>query len=101
MDGLLSLLAENVTTYSDGGGKAKAAGCPSRAPAWSCASCWASGEGAAQRGPRRDEGEQAAGLRDDASTASRATCVSFDVADDRIQAIYIVVNPDKLARVRL
>jgi RNA polymerase sigma-70 factor (ECF subfamily) len=101
MNGLLGLLDENVTVYSDGGGKVFAArrpvvgatqvakllvGIVRRAPdGLSLVPAWVNGQIGL-----------VATLEGQIGNVS-----SFDIVDGRVHQIYIVANPDKLARVRL
>jgi RNA polymerase sigma-70 factor (ECF subfamily) len=96
---LLSVLAAKVTTVSDGGGKVTAARVPIHGAdlvarflfgLWRMAPPGLALEEVTVNGR--------AGFVTLIDGEPR-NVISFDISDDRIQAIYIVVNPDKLQRV--
>ncbi len=96
---LVDLLAADAVSYADGGGKARA----TRLPIYGAdkvARLWA------KLGP--DSAPAALHLADvngqpgvvGADAEGRAVAVlTLEVADGRVQAVWVVVNPDKLARV--
>lgn len=95
---LEELLAEDVVLYSDGGGKANAA----RRPILGAAKVIRLMTSIARK--RRDatvrrlavNGEPGAAVV--AADGTLTDVLTIDVAEDRIRAVYIVRNPDKLAR---
>ena len=101
LGGLLTLLAEDVTSYSDGGGKVFAA----RRPIHGAAAVARFLLGLMSKAPP--------GLTIDQATVNGhpgfltridghlRNVVALDLADDRVRGIYIVVNPDKLQRVNV
>jgi RNA polymerase sigma-70 factor, ECF subfamily len=95
MEGLLGLLSEDVTLWSDGGGKVAAApylihgpgriarflvGIPRTLPGFSARPVWVNG------------GPGAVGYVD----GDPRGVVALDVAEGRIRGVRIVVNPEKL-----
>ncbi len=101
LDGLLALLAEDVTVYSDGGGKVVAARRPVRG-AELVARFLVGIVSKAPPGlaitPTRVNGRPGLVTTLDGRVVN---VVALDVVDDRIRGIYIVVNPDKLRSVKL
>ncbi len=99
MDGLLALLSEDVTLWSDGGGKVAAAPYPIHGPervarfllgvlrtvppGFSARPDWING------------GPGVVGYVEGRPTS----VVALDVADGRLRAVHIVVNPEKLRAV--
>ena len=99
VDGLVGLLAADAVHYADGGGKARATMLPIFG-AQKIARLWAS-LGRTQ-GPYEIRAVDVNGQPGVAATGPDGTVLSVitvDVADDRVQAVWAVVNPDKLARV--
>jgi len=99
VDGLVGLLAADAVHYADGGGKARATLLPIFG-AQKIARLWAS-LGRTQ-GPYEIRAVDVNGQPGVAATGPDGTVLSVitvDVADDRVQAVWAVVNPDKLARV--
>ncbi len=96
---LVDLLAADAVSYADGGGKAPATRLPIYGAA-KIARLWAklgSEQAPAVLG-RADVNGQPGVLARDAD--GRAVAVlTLEVADGRVQAVWVVVNPDKLARV--
>jgi RNA polymerase sigma-70 factor (ECF subfamily) len=98
LDGLLQVLAPDVTASGDGGGKAWALATPLRG-ADRVARFWV---GLARRGQKEGvtielsvvNGQPGAVIRDAAGRV--VTVVALDIADGQVQAIHSVVNPDKL-----
>lgn len=98
VDALVGLLAADAISYADGGGKARATLKPIYGAA-KVARLWA------RLGTQRDaftvlaadvNGQPGVvGLQDGVAVA----VLSVDVAGDRVQSVWAVVNPDKLARV--
>jgi RNA polymerase sigma-70 factor (ECF subfamily) len=96
MQHVLSLLAEESTVYSDGGGKVKAAGRAIRGAdhvSRFLLGIWPRFIAPMQHSRVNINGSPGLVLR---SGGQVHYTLSFEVADDRIQAIYIVCNPDKL-----
>src|SRR5215207_953683 len=99
VDGLVGLLAADAVHYADGGGKARATLLPIFG-AQKIARLWAS-LGRTQ-GPYEIRAVDVNGQPGVAATGPDGTVLSVitvDVSDDRVQAVWAVVNPDKLARV--
>ena len=99
VDGLVGLLAADAVHYADGGGKARATMLPIFG-AQKIARLWAS-LGRTQ-GPYEIRAVDVNGQPGVAATGPDGTVLSVitvDVSDDRVQAVWAVVNPDKLARV--
>ncbi|HKS98946.1 MAG TPA: RNA polymerase sigma-70 factor [Rugosimonospora sp.] len=95
---LTDLLAEDVVAYSDGGGKARAALRPVIGRAKVAAFVTGLLSKFPVEGFRMAEanGEPAAWLR----AGGREQLVTLDVRGGRIHALYGILNPDKLTRVR-
>jgi RNA polymerase sigma-70 factor (ECF subfamily) len=98
VEGLVGLLAADAVHYADGGGKAQATLRPIYG-ADKVARLWAA------IGTRPEEYELRTvdvngqpGVAGIASDGTLATVLTIDVADDRIERVWAVVNPDKLAR---
>ncbi|HVF99745.1 MAG TPA: RNA polymerase sigma-70 factor [Chloroflexia bacterium] len=99
MEGLLSLLTQDIVLYSDGGGKAKAA----TKPVVGASNVARFIFGVLSKAPP--------GFTADVATVNGQpgivgyvegepyTVLSLDIADGRVQGIYIVVNPDKLEHI--
>ena len=100
MDGLLEVLSEDITLWSDGGGKARAALNPIHGPGkvarFLLAILDKAPPGFAVRLARINGRPGLVGYFGDGRPQS---VVAFDVAEGRIRAIRIVVNPDKLRSV--
>jgi RNA polymerase sigma-70 factor, ECF subfamily len=99
MEGLLELLSEDVTLWSDGGGKVAAAPYPIHGPE-KVARCLVGvlrtvPPGFFAHPARVNGGAGAIGYVDDHPTG----VVALDVAEGRIRRVRIVVNPDKLRAV--
>ena len=98
LDGLLALLAEDITLWADGGGKVRAprsSRCMARRR-WrgsSSASCAAS-----CRRNRRSAQPRSTGSRASSRIVSGRplSALIFDIRGGRIQTIYAIGNPDKL-----
>jgi RNA polymerase sigma-70 factor (ECF subfamily) len=98
VDALVGLLAADAVHYADGGGKARATPKPIYG-ADKIARLWAN-LGTTQ-GPYELRAVDVNGQPGVAGLAADGTLlavVTLDVADDRVQAVRAVVNPDKLAR---
>ena len=100
MDGLLALLSDDVALYSDGGGKARAALNPIHGPE-KVARFFA---GILRKAPpgfvvRRAKVNGGFGLVGYFGDGRPHSVGTFEVADGRIKAIRLVVNPDKLRNV--
>jgi len=100
VEGLLALLADDVTVYSDGGGKVAAA----RRPVHGAVAVATFLTGILRLAPPGLEIREATingrpGLLTTVDGQPR-NVVSLAVAGERIRAIYIMVNPDKLTHVR-
>ena len=100
MDALLALLHRDVTLYSDGGGKTRAALNPIRGPEKVARFV----AGILRKAPpgfvvRRASVNGRPGFVGYFGDGRPHSVVTFEVADGRIGAIRLVVNPDKLGRV--
>jgi RNA polymerase sigma-70 factor, ECF subfamily len=98
VDGLVGLLAADAVHYADGGGKARATPLPIYG-AEKIARLWAS-LGTTQ-GPfevRAADVNGQPGVVAFDPDGQVLTVLTLDVADDRIQHVWAVVNPDKIAR---
>ncbi len=100
MEGLLALLSRDVTLYSDGGGKTRAALNPIRGPE-KVARFLA---GVLRKAPpglvvRRASVNGRPGFVGYFGDGRPQSVTTFEVADGKIRAIRLVVNPDKLGRV--
>lgn len=98
LDGLIAMLAEDATLYSDGGGKVTAA----RQPISGAAKVARFMLGVIEKTKELVD-IRVMGINGEPAIVVFAgpapVCVlSLHVADDRIEDIYLVVNPDKLAR---
>ena len=96
MEGLVSLLSEDVTLWSDGGGKAAAAPYPIQGPdrvaRFLLGVLRTVPPGFFARPARVNGGPGVVGYVDGRPTA----VVALDVADGRLRSVRIVVNPEKL-----
>jgi RNA polymerase sigma-70 factor, ECF subfamily len=95
-EGLLGLLADDATLYSDGGGKASAAGKPIRG-----AATVAKFFGNVMRNAPPGVEARPVTLNAEAGIlifvgGRLEQAMTFEIAEDRIRAIYVVRNPDKL-----
>lgn len=102
MDGLLSLLADDIVLYSDGGGKASAAINPvstSKRVIAFILGLAAKDGGVGTVRLVRINGQL--GFVLDSPSNPPPTIVSVEVADGRIQRLYLVRNPDKLRHLNL
>jgi RNA polymerase sigma-70 factor, ECF subfamily len=99
LDGLVGLLAADAVHYADGGGKAQA----TRVPIYGAekiARLWANiGMRPLEYEPRVVNVNGQPGVAAVAPDGSVITVLTLDVVDDRVQTVWAVVNPDKLARV--
>jgi RNA polymerase sigma-70 factor, ECF subfamily len=100
MDGLIALLSEDVTLYSDGGGKTRAALNPIRG-ADKVARFIAGILGKVPPGfvVRRTRVNGRPGLVGYFGDGNPHSVVTLEVADGNIRAIHLVVNPEKLGSV--
>lgn len=100
ISGLLSMLHENAVVWTDGGGKAPAALNPIRG-ADRCARflIGAAAKGGARLHTVPAEINRQPGFVNYLGGEIVSTLV-FDIADDKILAIYITVNPDKLRNLK-
>src|SRR5215204_1955490 len=99
VDGLVGLLAADAVHHADGGGKARATLLPIYG-ADKVARLWAS-LGTTQ-GPYEAHGVDVNGQPGIVATGPEGevlSVITVDVADDHVQAVWAIVNPDKLARV--
>jgi RNA polymerase sigma-70 factor, ECF subfamily len=99
VDGLVGMLAADAVHYADGGGKARATLLPIHGPE-KIARLWA--KLGATQGPYELHAVDVNGQPGVVGTGPDGTVLTvltLDVADDRVQAVRAVVNPDKLARV--
>ncbi len=97
MDGLLALLAEDITVWSDGGGKVAAALQPIRGAERAARFML----GALRKFVPVDHIVRPAEINGQPGLISYLrgkprTALAFDIVGDRIQTIYIIANPDKL-----
>ena len=99
VNGLLSLFADDITLYSDGGGKAGTARNPIYTPAKVARFIFA----ILRRAPPGFSARiaQVNGQPAIISYADGApyAILAFDIGDGRIRSIYNIINPDKLTRV--
>jgi RNA polymerase sigma-70 factor (ECF subfamily) len=97
LSGLMQLMASDVASYSDGGGKASAA----TRPLFGADRVARFLVGLATQGVRwgaetvMANGRESVMIRADGQTP---TFLTLDVVGGRVQAVYFVRNPDKLAR---
>lgn len=98
VDGLVGLLAADAVHYADGGGKAQA----TRVPIYGAekiARLWANiGRRPLEYELRPVDVNGQPGVAAVAPDGQLITVLTLDVADDRVQTVWAVVNPDKLAR---
>lgn len=93
---LLALLAEDVTVYSDGGGRVKAAGRPIISAdhvSRFLTGIWPRLPADTDWRPARINGRSGFLMR---SQGEIYGVLSFDLTDRRVQNIYLILNPDKL-----
>ncbi|HYI44405.1 MAG TPA: RNA polymerase sigma-70 factor [Actinomycetota bacterium] len=98
MDGLMTLLTEDITLFSDGGGRTRAA----RKPIYGASKVARFLLGVIQKAPE-DYSTQIVNVNGQPAIALYEgtrpfTVLSLDMTEDRIQGLHVVVNPDKLAR---
>jgi RNA polymerase sigma-70 factor, ECF subfamily len=99
VDGLVGLLAADAIHYADGGGRARATIAPIYGAA-KIARLWAAiGRRPLEYELRAVDVNGQPGVAAVAPDGAVLTVLTVDVADDRVQAVWAVVNPDKLARV--
>jgi RNA polymerase sigma-70 factor (ECF subfamily) len=100
LDGLMSLLHEDITAYSDGGGIEQAALNPiygrDRVARFLVGIARKGGAGLERQAAEINAQPGYVGIRDGQVRAA----VVLDMEQDRIRTIYIVVNPHKLERLR-
>jgi RNA polymerase sigma-70 factor, ECF subfamily len=99
VDGLVGMLAADAVHYADGGGKARATLLPIYG-AEKIARLWASlgtSQAPYELHPVDVNGQP--GVVGTGPDGTVLTVLTLDVADDRVQTVRAVVNPDKLARV--
>jgi RNA polymerase sigma-70 factor (TIGR02957 family) len=99
VDGLVGMLAADAVHHADGGGKAQATLLPIYGAA-KVARLWASlgtTQGPYVLHPADVNGQP--GIVATGPGGEVLSVITVDVADDRVQAVWAVVNPDKLARV--
>lgn len=99
IDGLLAVLAEDITIYTDGGGKSRAA----RRPIVGANSVARFIVGVLQRFVPAERTLRPARINGQPGFVVHAggrliAALVFDIRDDRIRAIYSVSNPDKIGR---
>jgi RNA polymerase sigma-70 factor, ECF subfamily len=98
VDGLVGLLAADAVHYADGGGKEAATLLPIRGAA-KVARLWAAiGRRPLEYELRWVDVNGQPGVAALAPDGTVLTVLTVDVADDRVQTVWAVVNPDKLAR---
>src|SRR5215207_2344847 len=99
VDGLVGLLAADAVHYADGGGKARATLVPIEGAA-RIARLWAAiGRRPGDYDVRVVDVNGQPGAVATEPDGTVVTVLTVDVSDDRVQAVWAVVNPDKLARV--
>jgi RNA polymerase sigma-70 factor (TIGR02957 family) len=99
VDGLVGMLAADAVHHADGGGKARATLLPIYG-ADKVARLWASlgtTQGPYELHPADVNGQP--GIVATGPGGEVLSVITVDVANDRVQAVWAVVNPDKLARV--
>ncbi|HEY0070065.1 MAG TPA: RNA polymerase sigma-70 factor [Chloroflexia bacterium] len=101
MDGLLSLLTQDIVLYSDGGGKVQAALKPIYGPDKVARFIFGV---LSKLPPGADFAVKTASVNGQPGIVTYLddepnTVVSLDIAEGRIQGIYITVNPDKLQHI--
>ena len=96
---LVDLLAADAVSYADGGGKARA----TRLPIYGAdkvARLWARlGSGSAPAALHLADVNGQPGVVGADADGRAVAVLTLEVADGRVQAVWVVVNPDKLARV--
>jgi len=98
VDGLVGLLAADAVHYADGGGKAQATLKPIFGAA-KVARLWATlGSARGEYEARIVDVNGQPGVVAFGPAGELLTVLTLDVADDRVQTVWAVVNPDKLAR---
>jgi RNA polymerase sigma-70 factor, ECF subfamily len=98
VDGLVGLLAADAVHYADGGGKAQATILPIYGGD-KVARLWANiGSRPIEYSLRDVDVNGQPGVAAVAPDGSLLTVLTVDVVDDRVQTVWAVVNPDKLAR---
>jgi RNA polymerase sigma-70 factor, ECF subfamily len=98
VDGLVGLLAADAVHYADGGGKARATPLPVYGAA-KIARLWAAlgtSQGPYELHPADVNGQPGVVALDPDGRV--LAVLTLDVADDRIQRVWVVVNPDKVVR---
>jgi RNA polymerase sigma-70 factor (ECF subfamily) len=98
VDGLVGMLAADAVHYADGGGKARATLLPIYGPD-KIARLWArlgTDQGPYELHPVDVNGQP--GVVATGPDGTVLTVLTLDIADDHVQAVRAVVNPDKLAR---
>jgi RNA polymerase sigma-70 factor (ECF subfamily) len=99
VDGLVGLLAADAVHYADGGGKAQATVRPILG-ADKIARLWAAiGRRPLEYELREVDVNGQPGVAALGPDGAVITVLTVDVAGDRVQAVWAVVNPDKLARI--
>ena len=97
LDGLLAILADDITVWADGGGKAKGA---ARKPVRGAINVAKFAIGVAQKGAATAVLHLTAINGQPGFIAYAAgpplAALAFDIRGDRIHAIYVMANPDKL-----
>jgi RNA polymerase sigma-70 factor, ECF subfamily len=98
VDGLVGLLAADAVHYADGGGKAQATILPIYGGD-KIARLWANiGSRPIEYALRDVDVNGQPGVAAVAPDGTLLTVLTVDVVDDRVQTVWAVVNPDKLAR---
>ncbi len=99
VNGLLSLFADDITLYSDGGGKAGTARNPIYTPAKVARFIFAILRKAPPGFSARIARVNGQPTIISYANGTPYTVLAFDIADGRIRSIYNIINPDKLTRV--
>jgi len=98
LETMMSLLAHDATVYTDGGGKARAAVRPITGEEKVCRFLAAISESGFLATEMSVNGEPGLIVSADGKVIA---AIAHDVQDERIKAIFIVTNPEKLTRVRV
>jgi RNA polymerase sigma-70 factor (ECF subfamily) len=98
LEAMMSLLADDATVYTDGGGKARAAVRPIVGAEKVCRFLAAISETGFLATEMSVNGEPGLIVSADGKVIA---AIAHDVQDERINAIFIITNPEKLTRVRV
>jgi RNA polymerase sigma-70 factor (ECF subfamily) len=98
LETMMSLLADDATVYTDGGGKARAAVRPVVGAEKVCRFLAAISESGFLATEMPVNGEPGLVVSVDGKVIA---AIAHDVRDDRVSAIFIITNPEKLTRVKV